>query len=124
MLTRLGMALAIVVVSGWTATAQDRVFVGWREVGAIGRFGADLAAAPALLPYPRFGGDRYVHQPGAGIHDIRTGAVLPMPSGLPVAYDRARPRVFVGRADGIWGVDVVTGYAELTIPRATFELTS
>lgn len=121
---RLAIALAIVVLSGWSATAQDRVFVGSREVGAIGHFGADLGSAPALLHSPRLGGDRYVHVRDTGIRDVRTGAILPVPEGFPVAYDRARPRIFVGRADGIWGVDVVTGYSVLAIPGSVFELTT
>jgi hypothetical protein len=118
------MALAMLALSSWTATAQDRLVVGSREVGAIGHFGADLAPAPALVQYPRFGGDRYVHVPNSGIHDVRTGAILPVPSGFTLAYDRARPRVFVGRADGIWGVDVVTGLSTRAIPRPFFDATT
>lgn len=121
---RIAVALSIVVLSTVSATAQDRVFVGSREVGAIGRFGADLGRAPSLLHSPRFGGDRYVHLLGTGILDVRTGATLPVPEGFPLAYDRARPRIFVGRADGIWGVDVVNGVSTLAIPRAVFDATT
>lgn len=98
------------------ATAQDRVFVGSREVGAIGHFGGDLGQAPALLWEPRFGGERYVHVFGRGVIDLRTGRAIPLAEGFPVAYDRARPRVYMGRSDGIWAVDVSTSWSFLVLP--------
>lgn len=98
------------------AAAQDRLIVGSREVGAIGHFGADLGPAPVLPWTPRFGGERYVHDPERGVIDLRTGRTLPLAGGFPVAYDRARPRVFMGRSDGIWAVDVSTSWSFLVLP--------
>jgi len=116
-LTRVCLALLVVLIAGvGPAAAQDRLFVGTREVGAIGHLGADLGPAPPLLQYPRFGGNRYVHVPGTGVVDVRTGATLPLVEGFAVAYDRARPRVFLWRSGGIWAVDVSTSWSFLVLP--------
>lgn len=98
------------------AAAQDRLFVGTREVGAVGHFGADLGPASTLVQYPRFGGERYVHVPGTGVIDLRTGVAKQVGDGFPVAYDRARPRMFVARGDGVWAVDVSTSWSFLILP--------
>jgi hypothetical protein len=108
--------LVLVLAGAVPARAQDRLFVGAREVGAIGHFGMDLGTAPVLLHFPRFGGDRFVHdRAGHAIVDLRTGARLQVPNGVPVAYDRARPRLFTAENDGIWSHDVVTGWSALLL---------
>lgn len=116
-MTRICLALVVSLIAGVrTVAAQDRLFVGAREVGAAGHFGADLGPASDVLQYPRFGGERYVHVPGTGVIDLRTGVAKQVGEGFAVAYDRARPRIFVGRSDGVWAVDVSTSWSFLILP--------
>ena len=118
------IALVVMVLWAVPAAAQDRLFAGTREIGAFGHFGADLGPAPAWLGFPRFGGDRYVHVFGRGVVDLRTDATLPLGEGFPVAYDRARPHVFLLREDGVWLQDVRTSWSLLVLPGSTAGLTA
>lgn len=118
------LSLAAILMSAASAGAQDRLFVGGREVGALGHFADDLGPSPAWWASPRFGGDRYAHVAGSGILDLRTGTIRPQPEGVVMAYDRARPRVFVARPDGMWSVDVKTGWSVLVLPSPGAAFTS
>jgi hypothetical protein len=112
-----GWLLVLCLAGVVDASAQDRLFVGAREVGALGHFFDDLGPSPPWLQHPRFGGERYVHIPGQGVLDLLTGSTLPLGEGWVVAYDRARPHVFVAREGGIWQEDVTNSWAVLILPR-------
>ncbi len=78
------------------AAAQDRLFVFGADVelGTAGRFGEPVGPFPEALRRELVGGGRY----GVGNTDVidrRTGERIPLPLSVPVAYDRARPRVFL-----------------------------
>lgn len=121
--TRLAALVLGMTLAALPSAAQDLLFSGTREVGAFGRFGESLGPAPDWLGSPTFGGDRFVHRLGRGILDRRTGAMLPVAEGFPLAYDRARPHVFVQRNDGVWLVDVTTSWSLLILPGSTLGLT-
>lgn len=94
------VALALSLAAA-EATAQDRLFVrganGSFEIGALGRFGEVLGPGYDL-EQDRIVGGRFVVRGATEIVDLRTGATTSLPvSGVPIAYDRARPRVFVAR---------------------------
>lgn len=108
--------LLFLVATAWPAAAQDILFVGERQLGALGHFGEDRGPSPEWLQYPRFGGERFVHLPRAGVLDLATGATLPIGEGYPVAYDRARPHVFLMRENGVWQEDVTTNWSVLILP--------
>ena len=86
-------ALATLLFGAAPAHAQDRLFAGASELGAMGHFGEPLGPAPGPV-YGQFAaGGRYVVGPYSTI-DTRTGEVIPTP-GLAVAVDPRTPRVFV-----------------------------
>ena len=99
------------------AAAQDRLFVTGSdsvvEIGAFGRFGQPLARGGDLA-WPLVGGGRFAVR-AADVLDLSGGRRVPLPAGgRPVAFDRARPRVFVGLPTllgelVIAAVDAVTG---------------
>lgn len=95
-----------------TASAQDRLFAGGREFGAIGGFGRDLGPAEQVAEDSVFGGLRFAASwEGFGntvtVLDGRSAQRSSF-AGYLLATDRARPRIFVARADGVWGIDVVS----------------
>lgn len=67
------------------------------------------------------GGHRYAVT-ASEVVDLVSGWTLPLPSGRIVAYDRARPRVFVSRDDGVWAVDVVSSAQVRVFSRQTEDL--
>ena len=87
----------------------------------IGRFGRDLGLAPALVHNPLIGGGRFVIDGDVAV-DWRAGTGVPLGPGFLVGYDRARPRVFMARPDGVWDVDVVTGIWLLVLDGPTNNL--
>lgn len=115
------LAGALLLVAAPDLSAQDRLFTRFHEVGAVGRFGQDLGRAPADVHAPLIGGGRYLVT-GNGAVNTRTGAFVWLGPGFLVGYDRARPRVFMARADGVWDVDVDTGFEVLVLPGPTFDL--
>ncbi len=113
----LGIALSVGLLAG-PAAAQDIVLADGRRLAAVDGFGAELGPAPRVRQQDVFGGGRYgvlgiSPTLEALIGDRRTGAIVPV-SGVVVAVDQARPRVFVRRAGGVHWVDVSTG-AEGTV---------
>lgn len=112
---------ALLLVTAANLSAQDRLFTRFHEVGAVGRFGQDLGRAPADVHAPLIGGGRFLVT-GSGAVNTRTGAFVWLGPGFLVGYDRARPRVFMARADGVWDVDVETGIEVLVLPGPTFDL--
>jgi hypothetical protein len=94
------------------ALAQDALIAGRRFYSASRNFGEDLGPAPIVRQQDIFGGQRFAVV-GGGIADRRTGAIVPV-SGLILAVDHARPRIFVRRATGVWSVDVQSG-AEISM---------
>lgn len=111
------LGLALLTALAVPAGAQDRLFFGGYEVGAVGHFFEVLGRAPDWIHAPRFGGDRYVHVSATEVLDVVTGRRLPLDENWIVAYDRARPRVFAAREGGVWSVDVRNGWAVLVLPR-------
>ena len=112
---------SFLLVSVCSAGAQDLLFEGTRQIGAIGRFGRDLGPAPALVHHPLVGGGRFVINGGVA-EDWQAGTSVSLGPGFVVGFDRARPRVFMARPDGVWDVDVVTGISLLVLPVPTTEL--
>ena len=115
--------VAAALVLAVPAAAQDRLIEGTRELGAFGHFGQDLGPVPDIAGLPFVGGGRFAVR-GSEAFDLRTGVAVPLGPGVAVAFDAARPRVFVARADGIWAVDVRDGAAALFAAGATADLTS
>lgn len=85
------------------ASAQDRLIERNRWLGAYGRFGQDLGPAPDIRGVSFVGGDEFGVKDGVAYH-VPTGATAHLGDGRPVAFDGARPRVFMARPDGIWQV--------------------
>jgi hypothetical protein len=115
------LTLTFLMTGLGVAAAQDRLFIGPREVGALGHFAETKGPAPTWVHSPRFGGERFVHFSN-GVLDLQTGAVISLGRGFVVAYDRARPRVFLGRQDGVWQEEVTTSFSQLVLPRPTVDL--
>ena len=88
-------------VAAAPASAQDRLIERNRWLGAHGQFGQDLGPAPDIADVSFIGGDEYGVKDGVAYH-LLTGAAGHLGAGRPVAFDGARPRVFMLRADGIW----------------------
>ena len=109
------------VLAATPAAAQDRLFEGARELGAIGRFGQDLGPAPNVPLSQLAGGGRFAIRDSEAI-DLRTGAVQSLAPGFVLSLDGARPRVFMGRADAIWLVDLATGFSYPFSPGPTADL--
>lgn len=92
------------------AMAQDRLFIGDVEVGAIGHFGEIIGPISPLVQGEFIAGGRYVvDQPGHVI-DTSTGSVASTIGGTPVAFDRSRPRVFFYRDAAVWVHHVPSGH--------------
>lgn len=104
------LALAVfaaLVLAESPASAQDRLYthLTLSELGTAGRFGEAIGPFPADLQRQLVGGGRF--SVGFGdVLDRRTGRRITF-SGLPVAYDRARPRVFVIVSSPVAGVAVL-----------------
>lgn len=108
-MTRLLIGFATALLLTPNVFAQDRLFLANAgEVGTANRFGEIIGPSPAAAWQPRIGGNRYAVTPD-DVVDLRTGVHVPLPAGAIVAYNRARPRVFVAREDGVWSVDVLSG---------------
>jgi hypothetical protein len=105
----IAMAIAVLGAAA-SAAAQDRLFVGPSELGAFGRFGQRLAAAPGatangLSPvHGQFvAGGRYVvtiepialFTTVARVYDTGTGLVTQELNGTLLAVDPAGPHVFM-----------------------------
>jgi hypothetical protein len=103
-MTRLAFLICLLAAAS-LAGAQDLLFNGRRELGAIGRFGQDLGPAPPVATAALIAGGRYAvgHD---DVVDRRTGESIPLGPGTVVAHDRARPRIYMWRDDGVWMVDV------------------
>lgn len=125
-LRRTRMAGVVFAFLSWAlvapAAAQDRLFVLSSvvspEVGTAGRFGEAIGLMPDELAWPLVGGGRYAVR-NSDIVDRRTGRVLPMPLGVPVAYDPARPRVFLAVFEPVTGIAsyaIDTGVLTLLAP--------
>ena len=105
-------ALAACVLLASTASAQDMLLAGGRAFGGMARFGQDLGPAMQVAEDAIFGGGRFA---APWVAWTNTVTVIDGRSGLSsafdgslVAMDRARPRIFVARTDGVWGIDVVS----------------
>jgi len=115
------MVVSFLLLSVLSAGAQDLLFEGTRQIGAIGHFGRDVGPAPALVHQPLIGGGRFVVSGDVAV-DWRAGTSVPLGPGFLVGFDRARPRAFMARPDGVWDVDVVTGIALLVLEGPTIDL--
>ena len=120
-MARIAMVVSFLLLSVLSAGAQDLLFEGTRQIGAIGHFGRDVGPAPALVHQPLIGGGRFVISGDVAV-DWRAGASVPLGPGFLVGFDRARPRVYMARPDGVWDVDVVTGISLLVLPVPTTDL--
>ena len=105
--------LAACALLASTASAQDLLTAGGRAFGAVGWFGQDLGPSFQELEDSVFGGDRFTatSEPffnRVTVYDSRTGQGASFPGYL-LAADKARPRVFVARTDGIASIDVTFG---------------
>lgn len=110
--------LAVLGLTTAGAHAQDVLLVSGHNFGTNRTFGLDLGPAPFLTEDSVFAGGRYrvttVYPEGFGqpshveVAELRTGATTDL-SGLLMATDRARPRIFVARASGLWRLDIVVG---------------
>lgn len=103
----LALAVSACLLLVVPASAQDRLYtyLTESELGTAGRFGEAIGSFPADLQRQLVGGGRY----SVGFDEVldrRTGRRMTLP-GLPVAYDRARPRVFVLVTSPVAGVGVV-----------------
>lgn len=97
-------------LAGASASAQDALLVSGRYFSASRNFGEDLGAAPFVTRDQIFGGGRYAADnldSQVRIGDARTGTYS-FVGGYLAAIDRARPRIYVARTDGLWQVDVAT----------------
>ena len=94
---RLAMVVSFLLLSVLSVGAQDLLFEGTRQVGAIGHFGRDLGPAPALVHNRLTGGGRFVIDGDVAV-DWQAGTSVPLGPGFVVGFDRARPRVFEGPA--------------------------
>lgn len=109
---RCAAALACALLAS-TASAQDLLTAGGRAFGAVAWFGQDLGPTFQAPEDSIFGGDRFTatSEPffnRVTVYDSRTGQGASFPGYL-LAADRARPRVFVARTDGIASIDVTFG---------------
>ena len=109
---RCATALACALLAS-TASAQDLLTAGGRAFGAVGWFGQDLGPTFQAPEDSIFGGDRFTatSEPffnRVTVYDSRTAQGASFPGYL-LAADRARPRVFVARTDGIASIDVTFG---------------
>lgn len=117
---RQAMAVLVVCLAASSeAAAQDWLLAGTASISANTRFGTVSPQPVPVYDAPVIGGGRYFVR-GTTAIDIRTGAAVSVGPGFPVAFDTARPRVFVARADGIWVVDVEFGVNYLLSPGPTF----
>lgn len=105
-------AIALVWVRAASpASAQDRLFVGDGELGAFGRFGDRIGAAPGAVHGRFLAGGRYVvtgseFDISPSIFDTRTGGLVPSPPGRVLAVDPLRPRVFAVEGSDVFVWDV------------------
>ena len=120
-MARIAMVVSFLLLSVLSAGAQDLLFEGARQIGALGRFGRDLGPAPALVHNPLIGGGRFVISGDVAV-DWQAGTSVSLGPGFLVGIDRARPRVFMARPDGVWDVDVITGISLLVLPMPTMDL--
>lgn len=88
-----GAMAALALAGAPAAEAQDRLFAGTGELGAIGHFGERLGAAPGAVYGEFAGGGRYVAL-GHEAFDTRTGQLIALP-GQVVGVDPRRGRVFL-----------------------------
>ncbi len=109
---RCAAALACALLAS-TASAQDLLTAGGRAFGAVAWFGQDLGPAQQVSEDSVFGGGRFsvgwvAWTNTTTVFDGRTGQSASFPGYL-LAADKARPRVFVARTDGIASIDVTFG---------------
>ena len=109
---RCAAALACALLAS-TASAQDLLTAGGRAFGAVAWFGQDLGPAQQVSEDSVFGGGRFsvgwvAWTNTTTVFDGRTGQGASFPGYL-LAADKARPRVFVARTDGIASIDVTFG---------------
>ena len=109
---RCAAALACALLAS-TASAQDLLTAGGRAFGAVAWFGQDLGPTFQAPEDSIFSGDRFTatSEPffnRVTVYDSRTGQGASFPGYL-LAADKARPRVFVARTDGIASIDVTFG---------------
>ena len=109
---RCAAALACALLAS-TASAQDLLTAGGRAFGAVVWFGQDLGPTFQAPEDSIFGGDRFTatSEPffnRVTVYDSRTAQGASFPGYL-LAADKARPRVFVARTDGIASIDVTFG---------------
>jgi hypothetical protein len=88
------LLLLTLAVLPTAAHAQDRLFLGNAELGAIGRFGDRLGDAPPAVYGELAAGGRFVVEPTRAF-DTRTGEAIAISGGSVVGVDPRRPRVFV-----------------------------
>ena len=99
------------VLSADAALAQDALLVAGRFYSASRNFGQDLGPARRVAQQDIFAGQRFAVVRGYDYTDavnLRTGATVRV-SGVMLAVDQARPRVFVRRTTGVWMADVESG---------------
>lgn len=114
-------------VTAETAIAQDRLFTATgfgapaAEVGALGRFGANLGPRPEWVLGSFVAGGRFVVEDrgatlAAGgterspvVRSTFTGARLALPTGYLLAPDPIRPQVFLLRGSDVVSLDIETG---------------
>lgn len=101
------VALVCLAANADAASAQDRLVLGGRDVGAVGRFGQDLGPAPAdLTSGPTFGGGRYVLYGASVVFDRRTRTRIDLPVGWQALLgDPVRPRVYAWVPPAVPGGD-------------------
>jgi hypothetical protein len=120
-MVRIATMVSVLLLIVHPARAQDLLFEGTKQLGAIGQFGRTLGPAPALVHHPLVDGGRFVID-GDVATDWQAGTSVALGPGFVVGFDRARPRVFMARHDGVWGVDFVTGIALLVLEGPTVDL--
>jgi hypothetical protein len=109
---RAALVFLVLAITVGPLHGQDRLFVGSGELGAFGRFGERIGAAPSAV-YGRFiAGGRFVvsgqtYDISPPVFDTRTGQVVPTPPGRVLEVDPVRPRIFVkdGGQISVWDLE-------------------
>jgi hypothetical protein len=92
--SRITFLVLLVTLTAAGVQAQDRLFIGTGEIGAFGRFGERIGAAPEPVYGQLVAGGRYISTL-MGAYDTSTGAFVPAAGGLVIAVDPRRPRLFM-----------------------------